>query len=93
MKSIPDDASRYAGSPGSRPKYPRRARAIPSTEYRSGRFGKMSNVMTSPSTPSGPAPMNVIRSTHSSRLSLFPSNSMRSPCGTSTFVKDAADEI
>lgn len=37
--------------------------------------------------------MYVIRSTHSLRLSDFPSKSMRSPCRTSTFVKGDADIV
>src|SRR3990172_8829048 len=53
----------------------------------------MSNVMTPSWTPSGPAPMNVIRSTHSSRLRVLPRSSIRSSYGTSTFVTDGADIV
>src|SRR5437879_11864802 len=51
----------------------------------------MSNVIVPSWTPSGPAPMNVIRSTHSSRLSRLPRRSIRSSYGTSTFVTVGAD--
>src|SRR5437016_591519 len=51
----------------------------------------MSNVIVPSWTPSGPAPMNVIRSTHSSRLSRLPRRSIRSSYGTSTFVTVEAD--
>src|SRR5437867_835081 len=90
-KSIPDASARYTGRPSASPRNPRRPRSIPSTEYSSGRFGKMSNVIVPSWTPSGPAPMNVIRSTHSSRLSRLPRRSIRSSYGTSTFVTVGAD--
>src|SRR5438309_9620719 len=51
----------------------------------------MSNVIIPSWTPSGPAPMNVIRSTHSSRLSRLARRSIRSSYGTSTFVTVGAD--
>src|SRR5438552_15982160 len=51
----------------------------------------MSNVIVPSWTPSGPAPMNVIRSTHSSRLSRLARRSIRSSYGTSTFVTVGAD--
>src|SRR3989454_592263 len=89
--SIPDGSTRYTGRPTSRPRNPRSPRAIPSTEERSGRFGNTSNVITSPWTPSGPAPMNVIRSTNSSIESDLPTRSARSSRRMSTFVKDASD--
>src|SRR3989454_4064054 len=89
--SIPDGSTRYTGRPTSRPRNPRSPRAIPSTEERSGRFGNTSNVITSPWTPSGPAPMNVMRSTNSSIESDLPTRSARSSRWMSTFVKDASD--
>src|SRR5437867_2249797 len=92
-KSIPDASARYTGRPTSIPRNPRRPRAIPSTEYRSGRFGNTSNVITSPWTPSGPAPMNVIRSTNSSMDRDLPTRSTRSSCRMSTFVKEGADDF
>src|SRR5207244_12256224 len=73
------------------PRNQRRTPAIPSTEYKSGRFGKMSNVIVPFWTPARPAPRNVIRSTHSSRLSRLPRRSIRSSYGTSTFVTVGAD--
>src|SRR3989475_1452414 len=90
-KSIPEASGRYTGRPSSIPRNPRSPRAIPSTEYRSGRFGNTSNVITSPWTPSGPAPMNVIRSTNSSMDNDLPTRSTRSSCRTPTFVKEGSD--
>ncbi len=66
------------GSPTSIPMKPRRALAMPSTEYMSGRSGKMSMRIVSPSTPSCPTPIMGMVSSSSSRGTSFPSRDSRS---------------